>query len=268
MLRMCGLLCQHFEFDKKREREPEAMEALNLVYKGSIGILVFDLLQFFTGNYMDELDEQGIALRMTALQGLGHFFASHPTFMISNTSTELMDKIFDEGTIELKTQLMRVFQEFLSAEEKRIGKQEETNATVLQYRSIDIDTLLGNTEEYAELGVNGSLMQRYLRKILKCALSESDELRYDAFEVVSEVVHQGLAHPVLCMTAIIAAETSPNTILRNKAYYLHKYAHDKYGNLLYIQLNECLLTSYKYQTFLLGTENVRGKNHKTSQTHK
>jgi hypothetical protein len=260
MLMICGLLCQHFEFDKKREQEPEAMEALNMVYRGSIGILVFDLLQFFTGDYMDELDEKGITLRMTALQGLGYFFASHPTFMISSTSTELMDKIFDQGTIELKTQLMRVFQEFLSAEEKRIGKREETDGESLYNKTIDIDTLLGNTEEYAELGVNGSLMQRYLQKILKCALSDSDELRYAAFEVVSAVVHQGLAHPVLCMTAIVAAETSPDMILRNKAYYLHKYAHDKYGNLLYIQLNEYLSTSYKYQTILLGKENVRGKS--------
>ncbi|CAO3606861.1 unnamed protein product [Mucor fragilis] len=253
MILMCGLLCQNFEFDKKREQQPKEMEALNLVYKGDICMLVFDVLQFFTGEFMDDLSHQGMSMRMTALQGLGYFFASHPTYMISATSTALMDKIFEEGTIELKTQLMRVYQEFLYAEEKRIDKREgATTGSVMYTKDIDINTLLGDTEEYAELGVNGSLMQRYLRKILKCALAESEDLRYAAFEVVSAIIHQGLAHPVLCMPAIVAAETSPDLILRNKAFYLHKYAHDKYGNLLYSQMNEYLSTSYQYQKILYG----------------
>ncbi|GAN03777.1 hypothetical protein MAM1_0047d03232 [Mucor ambiguus] len=259
MILMCGLLCQNFEFDKKREQQPKEMEALNLVYKGDICMLVFDVLQFFTGELMDDLSDQGMSMRMTALQGLGYFFASHPTYMISAASTTLMDKIFEQGTIELKTQLMRVYQEFLSAEEKRIDRREGSSTGSAMYtKNIDINTLLGDTEEYAELGVNGSLMQRYLRKILKCALAESEDLRYAAFEVVSAIIHQGLAHPVLCMPAIVAAETSPDLILRNKAFYLHKYAHDKYGNLLYSQMNEYLSTSYQYQKILYGSQ-VQGK---------
>lgn len=259
MLMVCGLLCQHFEFDKKREKEPEEMQALNLVYRGEIGTLVFDLLQFFTGDIMEELGEEGITMRMTALQGLGYFFASYPTFMISATSTALMDKIFEEGTPQLKTQLMRVFQEFLAAEEKRIDRRDEIAGEASYVENIDVDTLLGNTEEYAELGVNGSLMQRYLRKILKCALSKSDELRYSAFEVISSIIHQGLAHPVLCMSVIVAAETSPDIILRNKAYYLHKHTHDKHGPILYTRMNEYLTTSYEYQKMLFDDGHVQGK---------
>ncbi|KAI8082026.1 sister chromatid cohesion C-terminus-domain-containing protein [Thamnidium elegans] len=258
MLMICGLLCQHFEFDKKREQEPEAMQALNLVYKGEINTLVFDLLQFFTGDIMDELKEEGITMRMTALQGLGYFFASYPTFMISKTSLVLMDKIFKEGTNELQTQLMCVFQEFLAAEEKRIDRREELSGGSVDFKDIDVDILLGNTEECAELGVNGSLMQRYLRRILKCALSKSDELRYAAFEVVSAIIHQGLAHPVLCMPVIVAAETSPDIILRTKAYYLHKYTHDKYGAVLYSRMSEYLSTSYDYQKLLFDDGHVQG----------
>ncbi|KAG2212612.1 hypothetical protein INT47_000588 [Mucor saturninus] len=258
MLLICGLLCQHFEFDKRREKEPEEMQSLNLVYKGDISTLVFDLLQFFTGQIMEELGEEGITMRMTALQGLGYFFASHPTFMISQSSTALMDKIFEEGTPQLKTQLMRVFQEFLGAEEKRIERRDEVAGESTIVETIDVDTLLGNTEEYAELGVNGSLMQRYLKKILVCALSKTDDLRYSAFEVVSSIIHQGLAHPVLCMAVIVAAETSPDIILRNKAYYLHKYTHDKHGPILYTRMNEYLSTSYDYQKMLFDDGFVKG----------
>lgn len=257
MLMICGLLCQHFEFDKKREQEPDAMKALDLVYRGEINTLVFDLLQFFTGDIMDDLKEEGMTMRMTALQGLGYFFASYPTFMISKISLSLMDKIFEQGTIDLQTQLMCVFQEFLAAEEKRIDRREELKS--VDFKDVDVDELLGNTEEYAELGVNGSLMQRYLRRILKCALSKSDELRYAAFEVVSAIIHQGLAHPVLCMPVIVAAETSPDIILRNKAYYLHKYTHDKYGAILYSRMGEYLSTSYEYQKLLFDEGHVQGK---------
>lgn len=258
MLLISGVLCQNFEFDKKREEEPEEMKALDLVYRGKIDILVFDVLKFFTGEVMDDLGEQGIQMRMTGLQGLGYFFASYPTFMITPESTNLMDKIFDEGSPELQIRLMLVFQEFLSAEEKRIGKREVADGESLNTKVIDVDTLIGNTSEYAELGVNGALMQRYLCKILSCALSESTELRYSAFEVISAIIHQGLTHPVLCMPAIVSAETSSDVVLRTKAYYLHRYAHDKYGNLLYSQMNECLTTSYQYQKIMYGTENVLG----------
>ncbi|RCI03673.1 Sister chromatid cohesion protein 2, partial [Rhizopus stolonifer] len=252
MILLCGLLCQHFEFDKRRQEEPHAMAALDLVYRGNIGILVYDLLKFYTGEDMEELAEQGMTLRTTALQGLGYFYSSYPTFMISEASTQLMDKIFREGTPSLKTKLMHVFQEFLGAEEGRIGKRDEEEKKGKDQR-IGIDTLLGNTEEYAELGVNGSLMQRYLPKILECALSDLTELRYPAFDVVSTVIHCGLAHPVLCMPAIVAAETSPDISLRTKAYYMHKYAHDKYGSLLYIQMNEYINKSFQYQRLLFGS---------------
>ena len=258
MLMMCGLLCQHFEFDRKREQEPELMEALNLVYRGEINILVFDLLRFYTDDMVDELNQEGTSLRMTALQGLGYFFSSYPIFMIADTSTRLMDKIFDQGTNDMKIQLMRVFQEFLAAEEKRISKKEENAGGPLYTKIIDVNTLLGNTEEYAELGVNGSLMQKYLKRILKSALSNSDQLRYSAFEVVTSIVHQGLAHPVLCMSAVVAAETSPDSTLRTKAYYLHRYAHDKYGGILYTKIGDSLRTSYDYQRILCDEGYVLG----------
>ncbi|KAI8991309.1 sister chromatid cohesion C-terminus-domain-containing protein [Mycotypha africana] len=276
MLLICGLLCQHFEFDKRREQNPEDMKSLDSIYKGSINLLVFDILQFFTSEEMYNLEavsvteressNKGMTLRMTALQGLGYLFASYPTFMISQASIKLMDNILslsneESAAVEMKIQLMHVYQEFLAAEEKRLGKKEILAGEALAIKSkslIDVDTLLGNTEEYAELGVNGSLMQRYLKKILQCTLSnESEQLRYAAFEVVSSIIEQGLAHPVLCMQVIVAAETSMDMTLRMKAYYLHKYAHDKYGQLLYVQLNECFSTSYAYQKISSG-DNVKG----------
>ncbi|KAI8890824.1 hypothetical protein K501DRAFT_319711, partial [Backusella circina FSU 941] len=252
LLMLCGLLCQHFDFNQKRENEPLEMEALNLVYKGDIDVLVYDILQFFTMDHSEVLKEHSLLLRTTALQGLGYFFASYPIYMISPTSTALIDEIFKVGSIQLKIQLMKVFQEFLAAEEVRIDKRKERDGQALHTKIIDVDTLLGNTVEYAELGVNGSLMQRYLHKILRCALDDSIELRFAGFEVVSAIVHQGLAYPFICMSAIVSAETSPDVVFRTKAYYLHRHLHDKYGDLLYSHMDDYIESAYEYQVTLSG----------------
>lgn len=106
---------------------------------------------------------------------LGSLYASHPTFMIASQSTDLLDKIFELDDVELKIQLMDVFLCFLNAEETRIQKRAEGNkrkknadqtcwqlylfiylfivsGDSLYTKTIDVETLLGNTEEFAELG--------------------------------------------------------------------------------------------------------------------
>lgn len=55
-----------------------------------------------------------------------------------------------------------------------------------------------------------------------------------------------------CMPIIVAAETSPDLILRNKAYYLHRYAHDKYGSILYTHFSDYLTAAFEYQKLHFG----------------
>ncbi|OAD68960.1 hypothetical protein PHYBLDRAFT_172796 [Phycomyces blakesleeanus NRRL 1555(-)] len=276
MLLISSLLCRYFDFDEKRKTEPVKLRALDIVHKQSITKLAFDLILYFASS-LDETTPFN-QIMATALQSLGHLYAAHPTFVIEKTSTELMDKLFESGSEPMKVQLLRVFVEFLAAEENRIEKQEEVAGQSLHTKLIDVETLMGNTEEFSELGVNGSLMQRYFRRILKCALEKTPDIRYAAFEVVSVVVNQGLAHPVLvkmndliiscvdnnsfgillkCMPAVVAAETSSDITLRNKAYYLHRFAHDKYGPLLYSNFGEHISTAYEYQK-LMADDKIEG----------
>ncbi|KAI9021519.1 sister chromatid cohesion C-terminus-domain-containing protein [Phycomyces nitens] len=255
MLLISSLLSRYFNFDEKRKTESVKMRALDLVHKQSITNLVFDLLLYFASSLEDTYSFNQITA--TALQSLGHFYAAYPTFVIDKTSTELMDRLFENGPEAMKIQLLHVFVEFLAAEENRIEKQEEVAGQSLHTKLIDVETLMGNTEEFSELGVNGSLMQRYFRRILGCALEKTPDIRYAAFDVIAAVVHQGLAHPVLCMPAIVAAETSSDITLRNKAYYLHRFAHDKYGPLLYSNFGDHISTAYEYQ-MLTADEKVQG----------
>ncbi|CAO3591554.1 unnamed protein product [Absidia cylindrospora] len=251
-LMICGFLCQYFDFDEKRARHADSMTELDKIDKGKITSFVFGLLLYFAKDVID--DKNGNRqIKLASLTALGSLYASHPTFMITPQSTDLLDNIFELDDVELKIKLMDVFLCFLNAEETRIQRRAEACGDSLYSKTIDVETLLGNTEEFAELGANGSLMQRYLPSILKCALGSTNQLRLAAFDVIETVINQGLAHPMMCMPAIVAAETSPDTVLRNKAYYLHIYIHNKFGNILYSQMDANLKSAYDYQKLLCGT---------------
>ncbi|KAI8340910.1 sister chromatid cohesion C-terminus-domain-containing protein [Chlamydoabsidia padenii] len=255
-LLMCGYLCQYFDFDDKRSTEPEKMKDLDSINQGKITTSVFEILQYFT---QDNLDDDGASrqVKLASLKALGSLYASHPMFMITPQSTDLLDTIFRLDDVEMKITLMHVLQDFLDTEETRIQKRAEASGDSLYNKVIDVETLLGNTEEFAELGANGSLMQRYLTSILKCALGSTNQLRLAAFDVIETVINQGLAHPMMCMPVIVAAETSPDVVLRNKAYYLHVYIHNKFGNILYSQMDVNLKSAYCYQKLLCG-RNIKG----------
>ncbi|KAI9494015.1 sister chromatid cohesion C-terminus-domain-containing protein [Zychaea mexicana] len=250
LLAICGLLCQYFDFDGKRKEDPEKMKALDKITEGTIDSTVFKLLFWYTDKWHQYADNTSI--RLAALQSLGYLFMRYPTLITTEACLELMDDIFDNGSVMMQTRLMKVYYDFLASEENRLKKNEEVAGASLYTKEIDVNVLLGNTAEFAELGVNGSLMQRYLGKILECSINDSGELRYAAYEVISVVMRQGLAHPVLCMPAIFAAETSPDSALRHKAYYLHRFAHDKYGTLLYTHFPQYFTKAFQYQKLHAG----------------
>ena len=54
------------------------------------------------------------------------------------------------------------------------------------------------------------------------------------------------------MPAIFAAGTSPDNTLRHKAYYLHRFAHDKYGALLYTHFPQYFDKAFQYQKLHSG----------------
>ncbi|KAI9255612.1 sister chromatid cohesion C-terminus-domain-containing protein [Phascolomyces articulosus] len=249
LLIICGLLCQYFDFDNKRKEDPVNIKGLDKITEETIESTVFELL-FWYGDKHSYIDNT--LVRLAAIQSLGYFFMRYPTWITTGQCLDLMDDTFEHGSIIMQTRFMKMYHEFLSSEENRLAKNEEEAGASLYTKEINIDILLGNTADFAELGVNGSLMQRYLKKILECSISDSSELRYAAYEVISVIMHQGLAHPVLCMPAVFAAETSPDSGLRHKAYYLHRFAHDKYGTLLYTHFPQYFAKAYQYQKLHAG----------------
>ncbi|KAG9292179.1 hypothetical protein G9A89_023899 [Geosiphon pyriformis] len=251
LLLIIGLLCQNFDFDKKRLENPGEMKELNTIDKGMIIPLVFDLVMYFCKETLSE------TVQKMALQGLGFIYLSYPIMMLRLESTDLMDRILSNGAMDMKIQLIKVFLDFLLAEQQKINADLEDKKTKSN-TPVDLKVLIGNAEEFAEAGVSSSLMQRYLERILNCTFDQNQHLKIVALDVLGNIIQQGLAHPVLCMPTIVALETSPESALRDKAFKLHQHLNEKHASLIHSRHVECVRKAYSFQKQLVGNNAIVG----------
>jgi len=123
LLLIIGLLCKNFDFDKKRSEKPDEMKELNLIDKGPIVAIVFQLVLYFCKESLSE------TVQKMALQSLGFIYLSYPIIMLRPESTNLMDHILNAGVMDMKIQLMKVFSDFLVAEQQKINTDLEDKKT-------------------------------------------------------------------------------------------------------------------------------------------
>ncbi|KAG2174425.1 hypothetical protein INT43_004448 [Umbelopsis isabellina] len=265
LIRLClitGLLCQYCDFDRKPELKDKSGRLLKLCQNG-IAHETFDLLYFFAANRVtgDNISSQvSNQIKLAALQSLGYLYIQYPKFMVTKKSTTMMDEMFASRFNDYKSRVLHVFLDYLAGEEKRITEREKESSKSTS--EVDVHKLLGDASEMAELRqvvilyVSSSLMQRYLDRILHTALDPNEQLRTLSFKVIVQIVQQGLAHPVICMPVIVALETSPDQLMRDKAYQLHNQLHQRHQGLLYSRNIACVETAYDYNARQLGKGSV------------
>ncbi|CAG8468626.1 1853_t:CDS:10 [Ambispora gerdemannii] len=251
LLMIIGLLCQNFDFDKKRAEKPDELKELNSINKGMITPLVYELVLYFCNETLSE------SVQKMALQSLGFIFLSYPIMMLRPESTDLMDRIFNSGVMDMKIQLMKVFLDFLLAEQQKINADLEDKKSKKD-TTVDLKVLIGNADEFAEAGVSSSLMQRYLDRILDCTFDLNPHMKIVALDVLANIIQQGLAHPVLCMPTIVAMETSPEPAFRDKAFKLHQHLNEKHASLIHTRHVECVKKAYHFQKQLVGDASIVG----------
>ncbi|KAL7005334.1 Sister chromatid cohesion protein 2 [Cystobasidiomycetes sp. EMM_F5] len=97
--------------------------------------------------------------------------------------------------------------------------------------------------------VGSAVIQRYLDSIIDAALiSESTgALLGPALDAIAYTVKQGLAHPMQCLPALVALETSPNSAVYKKAFALHSSLHSKHSTLVNTRIAESVQAAFQYQ---------------------
>ena len=156
-----------------------------------------------------------------------------------------MDSIFAGHEFSLQTELLHIYTGFLL--------KIQTAPTSEQGKGTGY-SLVAKAEDHLEAGIGSSIMQRYLNRILKCALVADETLQAAAIDVITQVTLQALVHPMLCMPVIIALETSDDTAICSRVLRIHKDLHQKHASLIYAKSMECIRTAYTYQTSLRGAK--------------
>ncbi|KAF9964489.1 Sister chromatid cohesion protein 2, partial [Mortierella alpina] len=234
LMTIVGLFCQHFLFEEAIEESPgEAhLDELKASMRPTVQEFVFAILHAFF------VEGHSRALQQTALQSLGHIYLSYPALMNSAQSIDIMDSVFAGQDDGLKTELLHIYTNFLLKIQITPPSEEGRKAGY---------SLIAKAEDQLEAGIGSSIMQRYLERVLQCALMDDRQLQCAAVDVVSQVTLQALAHPMLCMPAIVALETSTDRLLSERAFKIHQDLHQKHASLIYARSMDCIKTMYIYQ---------------------
>ncbi|KAF9292602.1 Sister chromatid cohesion protein 2 [Mortierella alpina] len=220
LMTIVGLFCQHFLFEEAIEENPgEAhLDELKASMRPTVQEFVFAILHSF---FVE-----------------GCIYLSYPALMNSAQSIGVMDSVFAGKDDGLKTELLHIYTNFLLKIQVTPASEEGRKAGY---------SLIAKAEDQLEAGIGSSIMQRYLERVLQCALADSRPLQCAAVDVVSQVTLQALAHPMLCMPAIVALETSTDRLLSERAFKIHQDLHQKHASLIYARSMDCIKTMYIYQ---------------------
>ncbi|KAF9119017.1 Sister chromatid cohesion protein 2, partial [Mortierella sp. 14UC] len=241
LMTIVGLLCRHFNFERAIKDHPEETHLAELKTKmpPSPQEYVFSILSSLC------VHQYSLGVQQSALQSLGHVFMSFPVLMNSSRSVTIMDSIFAGNVFSLQTELLQIYTGFLLKIQATPMSEQGKGGGL---------SLVAKAEDHLEGGIGSSIMQRYLDRILRCALVADETLQAAAIDVISHVTLQALVHPMLCMPAIVALETSDDVMVCSRVLRIHRDLHQKHASLIYARSLECIRTAYTYQASLRGSK--------------
>ena len=215
----------------------------------SIQNQVYDILMFFAG-FQDE------EIRNRAISGLGFFFIRYDKMMLKEQSRQLYIEILKgfDAPVKLKCQVLKNLQLHLMSDEKRLTQQNQAMRKELKRDGITDLKTYGDEKS----SVSGAVAQMLLEPIHHCFFHKLTQVRSAAVQVVCQVLHQGLLHPISCIQYLVAICTDIDEINRIKAEQTLIELDGKYPLFLHSQFFPGLRESFKLQTALFSTYPVRG----------
>jgi hypothetical protein len=117
-------------------------------------------------------------------------------------------------------------------EEQQLREQEQVKAkgkAASKHQTVSADNI-------SEAGIGVQLINRHLPKILALLNDENDdqseEIGLNSFDLIHQVIRQGLALPNVCVPHLVEALAAENSVLRDKAYGILALIQDKYPQFL------------------------------------
>jgi cohesin loading factor subunit SCC2 len=207
-------------------------------WKGSsVSKLMVDTLAPFTS------PSQPLDIRRFSLDSIGMICQSWPKNFSSVNIYTAFKEAFAEQKPALEMMIMRSFKEFFAAEEKRsepdseaaVGASNETKATL---------GVMGGTDHD---GVPFQMSDMFLQDFTRIALGSQDDHALLATEILTSICRQGLTHPGKCGAALVALETSQNSVIANMAFREHRAQHEKHETMMEKEHMRAIQSAFTYQ---------------------
>ncbi|KAG0144415.1 hypothetical protein CROQUDRAFT_108552 [Cronartium quercuum f. sp. fusiforme G11] len=189
-------------------------------------------------------NSRALSIRHVTITCLGFLYQSYPTLMTEKQSTEMMDHIFDDCRPELQYRLLKIIADFLTSQTKKAGEADEKEMPTM----VDMDQLIGNTDNFADSGVGLAIVQRYLSQITTFAQSTDGPMQKPAVDIIAFTIKQGLAHPITCVPVLVALESAPEPSLASRVFGLHTLLHTKRPELVHTRFLETVKQVYTFHT--------------------
>ncbi|GAA5948648.1 hypothetical protein JCM10213_003568, partial [Rhodosporidiobolus nylandii] len=251
---MTALLCEHGHFDRIREENPAAKEQIDKITTASIAESTYNHLV-----RLHSMPQLPHPVKATVLSSLGFLYRAHPTLMLNDASTGIIDAIFASPNAAMHQQVLRIVQEFLASQERAsIATAVVPAKKKKAEQGVKMEELVGNVEGFADSGVASAISQRYLHRIINSALSPNLNLQRLGADLVSTIARSGFSHPLTLAATLVALTASVDPQVAGKAYSSLALIHQKHASLLATRFLEPARATHAYVKAMAGEEPVRG----------
>lgn len=167
---MASLLCEHGDFDRVREEQPSAsrpfparadagpdLVTLLAAIKSSIDALTPNSVAELTYGTLIRVYNLSLPaqIKSTVLTSLGFVYRAHPTLMLHQASTTIIDAIFESEAPQMHHQILRIVQDFLASQERAVAVAATLPADKKRKKAVNgvkMEELVGNVEGFADSG--------------------------------------------------------------------------------------------------------------------
>lgn len=223
LLHLLGCFGTYCKLEKHREVYIKAR--IGLKENETVISVITKFLLFFCGStFLSQI-------RKIAIRNIISICSSHPKLFMSDAILKILDHEFDDVDLDIKRTIIQGFMDFLKNEDNNSKKLNGVQTKSSTEIKLDVAVFHGDAKSYVNDGICAGIIQRYLEKILKFCLQESDEFAILPVQFVQLVIKLGFANPKICIPYIIALESTTNPHIRHIAFELHTELFEKHESL-------------------------------------
>lgn len=212
---------------------------VGLMPKETIVSLIMKYLLHFTRPVFSD------SIRIASVKNIITISTYHPRIFMSETVLNILDKVFKEGSLNMKLAVVEGLNEFLVKEDKKVSNEGDE-----VYSSRTVKLIKGNFHGTAPQGfhegISASIIQRYLQPILGMCLKDSSSITLIPVRFLRLVTKLGFANPKVCISTIIALEASSNKLIKKIATELHMQLFDKHESLTDRNYTEAFKLAFQF----------------------